>query len=632
MLTLLQPWERHAIFVDPMTADGDPKANAEIFRGYASTHAHDLRPSWRTGSDRLRPWQESYASPLTHLLRARMEEHPAIARVKALGNLTIHFELRRQPGYVRTLRYLVSFSDAFSRDVLRGMHALSQRVSTIAMPGAAGNWAFQRPMLDRMFPDCLCQMTLLASVGERDLIVERIGPIKGQTRHPYPVEDTLAGRRKLSTGDDDEGIAKAAEAQGELGVFCVDLVSRTAVEPCVEHPVKPAPSSKGMSTSKRSDDGASLDAVAGARDCICESGRAGLILGGAHHKTGTVLLERLLALFANRSRIPFHRPKWELCPWIQRREAGVCVDEHLSAMKLARFWGWKGTSGVEPVHGGLFRTPSSGRSGRVSAPAAGALGAALIHVVREPLETCVSAYAYHLNSSEVWLQAPRPSDALIKSGPDAGKSWESVLASYGLAGLGWQEVLRRSDVHQGLRFECRRSIDDQITQQAEVYNATRADARVLTLRMEETELGGFDDAVRRVGHFLRVAYARWPGAAQGVGFNEVRRPNATSWSASDEEDVASFVQAAKQYDLNRNRAALDDGHLSSLRLKRQLRGLLLSDTGGLRTELARWRRAVGYDASYELHCQRYGLAHHEDAIQDGLVERGPGRPHGRGWD
>lgn len=129
--------------------------------------------------------------------------------------------------------------------------------------------------------------------------------------------------------------------------------------------------------------------VAGSQ-CACEAGNAGLVLGGSHHKTGTVLLERLLLMYAGEARVPFHKPSWERCPWIARREAGVCIDEHLSAVRLRRLW-----------------HPSSG--------AAATLGAPLVHVVREPLETCVSAYQYHLHSSEDWLRVPRKEEETLRN-------------------------------------------------------------------------------------------------------------------------------------------------------------------------------------------------------------------------
>jgi hypothetical protein len=110
-------------------------------------------------------------------------------------------------------------------------------------------------------------------------------------------------------------------------------------------------------------------------------------------------------------------------------EAGVCVDEHLALPKLRRYWD-------DPQ----------------GAPTA--LLAPLVHIVREPLETCISAYQYHLVSTEAWLRTPRPED-LVRRGPTAG--------------LPWQAVLRQADTRTGLRLECRRSIHDQIVQQADIF-------------------------------------------------------------------------------------------------------------------------------------------------------------------
>jgi len=113
--------------------------------------------------------------------------------------------------------------------------------------------------------------------------------------------------------------------------------------------------------------------------CRCRSPHVGLVLGGSHHKTGTVLLMKVLLTFSAAVGLPFHKPQWSGCLALQRREPGVCFDEHAS-------------------FGRLYRTlldPSS----------AGALvRARLVHVVREPLEVCVSSYQYHLHSTE----APPP--------------------------------------------------------------------------------------------------------------------------------------------------------------------------------------------------------------------------------
>ena len=108
-------------------------------------------------------------------------------------------------------------------------------------------------------------------------------------------------------------------------------------------------------------------------------GAAGLVLAGSHHKTGTVLLERVMQLYAAEARIPFEKPTFEKCASLQRREVGVCFDEHVTGAKL-KFW-WT------PV-----------------VSAAAAFRAPLIHIVREPSEVCVSSYQYHLTSTEEWLR------------------------------------------------------------------------------------------------------------------------------------------------------------------------------------------------------------------------------------
>ena len=132
----------------------------------------------------------------------------------------------------------------------------------------------------------------------------------------------------------------------------------------------------------------------GPKPCVCagnavegkvRNGAAGwvsaaaLVLAGSHHKTGTVLLERVMQLYAAEARVPFEKPSFETCASLQRREAGVCFDEHVSGAKL-KFW-WS------PV-----------------VSAAAAFRAPLIHIVREPSEVCVSSYQYHLTSTEEWLR------------------------------------------------------------------------------------------------------------------------------------------------------------------------------------------------------------------------------------
>ena len=76
---------------------------------------------------------------------------------------------------------------------------------------------------------------------------------------------------------------------------------------------------------------------------------------------------QVLQLHAARASLPFQRPHWERCVSLQRLEPGVCFDEHVSLPKLRRLW-------LDPASPGA------------------AVGAPLVHVVREPLDVCISAY------------------------------------------------------------------------------------------------------------------------------------------------------------------------------------------------------------------------------------------------
>ena len=154
----------------------------------------------------------------------------------------------------------------------------------------------------------------------------------------------------------------------------------------------------------------------------------------------------------------------------------MCVDEHLSAARLRRFW-----------------VPPGGAAASLRAP--------LVHVVREPLETCVSAYQYHLHSSEEWLRVPRKEEETLRN--------HSLYDS--LVGMSWQQVLRTSSPRVGILLECRRSVRDQISQQADAFNMTRGDEqRVFTLRMEATEKD-YDGTMWALFAFLGAAHQAWLG-------------------------------------------------------------------------------------------------------------------------
>jgi hypothetical protein len=300
--------------------------------------------------------------------------------------------------------------------------------------------------------------------------------------------------------------------------------------------------------------------AAKARCLACAPRTVGLVLGGSHHKTGTLLLERLLQSIGAEVKVPFEKPHWERCASLQRREDGICVDEHVTVPKLHRFF-----------FGTKFHA------------------AAFVHIVREPLEVCVSSYQYHLRSTEDWLRTPRKE----------------------LHGRSWQAALRAASTRDGLLLECRRSIRDQasraracmpcayqcahaelrpcltpstrhahtrhahatprtytpcqVRQQAEVFNATRGHPRVLTLRMEELETA-FDETTTRLLRFVlsgndmprNVSEAMLPRLPRYLS------PPSSHYLSPQmsEAMLPRLLAASAQFDVTRHRGELDDGHLS----------------------------------------------------------------------
>ena len=51
--------------------------------------------------------------------------------------------------------------------------------------------------------------------------------------------------------------------------------------------------------------------VQGKALCVCRRRLTGMVLGGSHHKTGTLLLERLLQGVAAEVGLPFEKPHWD---------------------------------------------------------------------------------------------------------------------------------------------------------------------------------------------------------------------------------------------------------------------------------------------------------------------------------
>ena len=133
---------------------------------------------------------------LTHLLMARMLQTRAFASVSMVGILSLRFQLRRERGLNRSLRYYISDSFHFFREPISA--ALAGNVSTLAMPGSAGNYRnIGLSRLSRLVPTCSCLATVIMSRGEANSSVgpSRFGHVWRQTALSYPSADTLMGRR-----------------------------------------------------------------------------------------------------------------------------------------------------------------------------------------------------------------------------------------------------------------------------------------------------------------------------------------------------------------------------------------------------------------------------------------------------
>eukprot|EP00316_Scyphosphaera_apsteinii_P022536 CAMPEP_0119317432 /NCGR_PEP_ID=MMETSP1333-20130426/43119_1 /TAXON_ID=418940 /ORGANISM="Scyphosphaera apsteinii, Strain RCC1455" /LENGTH=151 /DNA_ID=CAMNT_0007323365 /DNA_START=408 /DNA_END=860 /DNA_ORIENTATION=+ len=139
MLKLMQHWERHAYFLDGFIGVEDREENARvnhIGESYARSHSNDPRPAWRSSSNHIRPCRGRCHHSLMQLVLGRMNEDPAFTHIQVLGNLSVNFELRRELGRTRTLQYVLAESGSHEWDV--ALLALRGRVSTLAVPGAAG--------------------------------------------------------------------------------------------------------------------------------------------------------------------------------------------------------------------------------------------------------------------------------------------------------------------------------------------------------------------------------------------------------------------------------------------------------------------------------------------------------------
>mmetsp|Transcript_45404 Transcript_45404/g.119231 ORF Transcript_45404/g.119231 Transcript_45404/m.119231 type:complete len:309 (-) Transcript_45404:45-971(-) len=226
MLTLMQPWETTAVYFDKL--ESEPKGE-ELTLMYEREHRKDPRPAWRTSSYAFRPCRyRACAEPLTRVLHDRMVQEPSLfAQVRVDGNMSISFELQRQRGIARSLRYVVGWHGTLKRWSM--MAEFRGRVSTLAAPGAALNLPLQlfeastqiSPELGFWSP-CARHGSLILTVAEAKMFFPShfagLHFLCERQLATYGFEDTLVGRRRLDAVEgpsDDEG--------SKLAMYCVGV-------------------------------------------------------------------------------------------------------------------------------------------------------------------------------------------------------------------------------------------------------------------------------------------------------------------------------------------------------------------------------------------------------------------------
>ena len=320
------------------------------------------------------------------------------------------------------------------------------------------------------------------------------------------------------------------------------------------------------------------------------------LLVGTHHKTGTVLLEMLVLELAKFTDVSsYHKPRWADCreaklptplppypplsyhapppPAHQRTGGGVGVAASKGRALAA-------TRNPIPVSDGAASLPSL-----LSLPSLDSLGIGhsppvlfralcvseharelppqpwtdqpFVHVIRDPLEVCVSSYQYALRANESWLRVPN-------------------TLNPALGGRSYQQFYREAPTRVGVQTECRRCLKE-LGQAARLYEGTAARPSTLTLRFEELE-ASFEPTVRRLFAFAGAAGAAdWRGRAR----------------------FEQLVVAATRHDLSRrppNTNNKEGGHVSNASQKNGLRALLLDSP--LAAELQRLRERLGYASTH----------------------------------
>ena len=257
------------------------------------------------------------------------------------------------------------------------------------------------------------------------------------------------------------------------------------------------------------------------------------VLIGTHHKTGTVLMGQVLRTAAHKLEAltgvptPLLRAptNFSSCAeHVASRRRAICLEEHVTMLEVG----------------------ADVRSGKLP----------LVHLIRDPLEICVSGYQYHLTSAEPWVRQPRPE----------------------LSGASYQQYFQQAAEADGVVTECVRALPE-MKQMVKLYAATSGaheshpDMRVRSVRLEA--LGAnFSSEMYGVLGFVEAALG--VDARLGV--------------------ARKLLLATTKYDLATNDPRGDKAsHVSDASAKQRLRAALLA-TPRLGPLLRAMQRLLEYDA------------------------------------
>jgi hypothetical protein len=305
-------------------------------------------------------------------------------------------------------------------------------------------------------------------------------------------------------------------------------------------------------------------AVLGCR-CPRTPGSYGALLVGTHHKTGTVLLEQLLLEIAKLSRsATLHKPRWTDClyrstpPPSATPPFGASTAEQIPLATPVLV-------APQPLY-----VPSLCVDEHAKSVPAACTSCPVVHVIRDPLEVCVSSYQYALRSKESWLHKPIPA----------------------LDGRSWQQHYKLTSTESGVLTECQRCLKE-MQQMASLFAASATRPHVLHLRYEEFEVD-FDQMVLRMLTFAGMV----PDGATPL------RRSRLEW----------LLRLTAKHDLSRRplteRRAHEAAHVSNNSAKDALRTILRTSDSAVTRSLRALRVKLGYDTAGHAQHVRHASAPH----------------------